>query len=82
MSKIRRIGNVLNGSEVETDADRVAAVRAWALDALYEVIAEQRAACKLCNDFGYVYLVDEDPNDPNGTIKTQRDCWECGAETN
>ena len=34
--------------------------------------------CKLCNDFGYAYLVDEDPDRPDEVIKTRRDCWECG----
>lgn len=34
--------------------------------------------CKLCNDFGFVYLVDEDPDRPDEIIKTRRDCWECG----
>lgn len=35
------------------------------------------SACKLCNDFGFVYLVDEDPDHPNEVIKARRDCWEC-----
>jgi hypothetical protein len=60
MSKIRRIGNILNGSEVETEDDFVSAMPAlwqeaskieppkyipvgqWALDAIDEVLAEQR----------------------------------------
>lgn len=113
MSKIRRIGNVFEGTEVEVGDEALAEQRqgysvlvtlpseiraiteyCGALyactdtgvyhvraDGTYSLVSpneEQHTACKLCDDFGYVYLVDEDPNDPNGTIKTQRDCWECG----